>query len=68
MEIVCLNFNPQSTLLATGSMDHTSKVLMCAVVSASIMLHNAGLITCACARTSLHTGTSPKACSGPPVQ
>jgi len=28
MEIVCLNFNPQSTLLATGSMDHTAKVGM----------------------------------------
>ncbi len=26
MEIVCLNFNPQSTILATGSMDHTAKV------------------------------------------
>jgi len=26
MEIVCLAFNPQSTQVATGSMDHTSKV------------------------------------------
>jgi len=26
MEIVCLAFNPQSTRVGTGSMDHTSKV------------------------------------------
>lgn len=25
-EIVCLSFNPNSTLIATGSMDHTSKI------------------------------------------
>lgn len=25
-EIVCLGFNPQSTLIATGSMDNTAKV------------------------------------------
>ncbi len=25
-EIVCLSFNPQSTLIATGSMDNTAKV------------------------------------------
>jgi hypothetical protein len=26
MEIVCTAFNPQSTLVATGSMDHTARV------------------------------------------
>lgn len=26
MEIVCVNFDPQCTMLATGSMDSTAKV------------------------------------------
>lgn len=38
MEIVCLTFNPNSTILATGSMDHTAKVcwlLLCGVAHSS---------------------------------
>lgn len=52
MEIVCLNFNPQSTLLATGSMDHTAKVLPCVAPapcsSPHVHLSFTALHTCSC--------------------
>jgi hypothetical protein len=49
MEIVCLNFNLQSTLLATGSMDHTAKVLPCVLfLSPALCSRCAGVAACAC--------------------